>query len=144
MSTNPSDSVRSGAPMVERLPYEPEAERAVLGAILLDPTSLLMVMEKLQGDEFYLDLTNVGMAIRPDLFDQGAEVFVADGLHVEIPYLRDQLGDDAFRLSPSSRPPNAQDLRRPRVLQAAQRPQPPGQFVQAVCHDIVKREIVEG
>ena len=55
MSTNPSDMVRSGAPMVERLPYEPEAERAVLGAVLLDPNALLVVMEKLREDEFYIE-----------------------------------------------------------------------------------------
>ncbi len=55
MSTNPSDVVRSGAPMVERLPFEPEAERAVLGAILLDPNALLMVLEKVREDEFYIE-----------------------------------------------------------------------------------------
>jgi len=55
MSTNPSDMVRSGAPMVERLPYEPEAERAVLGAVLLDPNAMLLVMEKLREDEFYIE-----------------------------------------------------------------------------------------
>ncbi|MCP4902208.1 MAG: replicative DNA helicase [bacterium] len=41
--------------LLERLPHEPEAERAVLGAILLDPTSLLLVIENLREDEFYLD-----------------------------------------------------------------------------------------
>ena len=55
MSTNPSDMVRSGAPMVERLPYEPEAERAVLGAVLLDPNALLMVMDKVREEEFYIE-----------------------------------------------------------------------------------------
>ena len=55
MSTNPNDIVSAGAPMVERLPYEPEAERAVLGAILLDPNALLMVMEKIREDEFYVE-----------------------------------------------------------------------------------------
>jgi len=55
MSTNPSDVIRSGPPMVERLPYEPEAERAVLGAILLDPNALLMVLEKVREDEFYIE-----------------------------------------------------------------------------------------
>lgn len=43
------------ASVLERLPHEPESERAVLGAILLDPTSLLLVIEKLREDEFYLD-----------------------------------------------------------------------------------------
>lgn len=55
MSTNPSDVMTSAAPMVERLPHEPEAERAVLGAILLDPTALLMVLEKLREEEFYVE-----------------------------------------------------------------------------------------
>ena len=55
MSTNPTDVVSAGAPMVERLPFEPEAERAVLGAILLDPTALLMVIEKLREEKFYVE-----------------------------------------------------------------------------------------
>jgi replicative DNA helicase len=38
-----------------RLPHEPEAERAVLGAILLDPGALLQVLEKLRGEEFYTE-----------------------------------------------------------------------------------------
>jgi replicative DNA helicase len=41
--------------MMERLPHEPEAERAVLGAILLDPSALLMVLENLREDEFYVE-----------------------------------------------------------------------------------------
>ena len=39
----------------QRLPHDPEAERAVLGALLLDPASMLHVAELLQGDEFYLE-----------------------------------------------------------------------------------------
>ncbi len=39
----------------QRLPHDPEAERAVLGAVLLDPTSMLHVTERLRGDEFYLE-----------------------------------------------------------------------------------------
>ncbi len=39
----------------QRLPHEPEAERAVLGAVLLDPGSLLRVIEVLRAEEFYLD-----------------------------------------------------------------------------------------
>lgn len=38
-----------------RLPHDPEAERAVLGAVLLDPGSLLQVLEKLRDDELYLE-----------------------------------------------------------------------------------------
>jgi len=55
MSTNPNDVVASGPPVVERLPFEPEAERAVLGAILLDPNALLMVLEKVREEEFYVE-----------------------------------------------------------------------------------------
>lgn len=55
MSTNPYDVIRSGAPMVERLPFEPEAERAVLGAVLLDPNALLMILEKVREEEFYIE-----------------------------------------------------------------------------------------
>ncbi len=39
----------------QRPPADLEAERAVLGAILVDPVSLLNVMEILQEDDFYLD-----------------------------------------------------------------------------------------
>ena len=55
MSTNPTEMRTTGVPMVERLPHEPEAERAVLGAILIDPTSLLMVLEKVREEEFYVE-----------------------------------------------------------------------------------------
>lgn len=40
---------------VSRLPHDPEAERAALGAILLDPGALLTVLEVLRGEEFYLE-----------------------------------------------------------------------------------------
>ncbi|RLE21701.1 MAG: replicative DNA helicase [Acidobacteria bacterium] len=39
----------------DRPPSDLEAERAVLGAILVDPVSLLNVMEKLEEQDFYLD-----------------------------------------------------------------------------------------
>ena len=39
----------------DRLPHEPEAERAVLGAILLEPAALLQVVEHVHEDEFYLE-----------------------------------------------------------------------------------------
>jgi replicative DNA helicase len=55
MSTPPTDVVAPATSAGDRLPHEPDAERAVIGAILLDPTSLLMVMEKLEGHEFYLE-----------------------------------------------------------------------------------------
>ncbi len=39
----------------DRLPHDPEAERAVLGAVLLDPGAMLHIIEKLRHDEFYLE-----------------------------------------------------------------------------------------
>lgn len=39
----------------DRPPSDLEAERAVLGAILVDPVALLNVMEKLEEQDFYLD-----------------------------------------------------------------------------------------
>lgn len=39
----------------DRPPSDLEAERAVLGAILVDPVALLSVMEKLEEQDFYLD-----------------------------------------------------------------------------------------
>jgi len=38
-----------------RPPSDLEAERAVLGAVLVEPVALLTVMEKLEVDDFYLD-----------------------------------------------------------------------------------------
>ena len=32
----------------DRLPHDPEAERAVLGAVLLDPGAMLHIVEKLR------------------------------------------------------------------------------------------------
>ncbi len=37
------------------LPHDPEAERAVLGAVLLDPAAVLEVVETLRDDDFYLE-----------------------------------------------------------------------------------------
>ena len=54
-----SAEIAAAAPMSQdaalRFPHEPEAERAVLGAILLDPGALLLVLEKLRPEEFYLE-----------------------------------------------------------------------------------------
>ena len=71
MSTPPTDVVVSGAAAGDRLPHEPDAERAVIGAILLDPTSLLMVMEKLHGDEFYLESHRIIYAACVELHERG-------------------------------------------------------------------------
>ncbi len=37
------------------LPHDPEAERSVLGAALVDPTALLQVLDKVRDDDFYLE-----------------------------------------------------------------------------------------
>ncbi len=55
MSTPPTNVIRTAGPAGDRLPHEPDAERAVLGAILQHPSSLLTVLEKLRGEEFYLE-----------------------------------------------------------------------------------------
>jgi replicative DNA helicase len=48
--TEPASRQQS-APL--RLPHEPEAERALLAAVLLEPTALLQVAERLGEEEFY-------------------------------------------------------------------------------------------
>ena len=55
MSTQPTDLVTSAAPVSDRLPHEPDAERAVLAAVLLERGALLMILEKLRGEEFYIE-----------------------------------------------------------------------------------------
>jgi replicative DNA helicase len=74
MSTSPNEVVSVGAPLVERLPFEPEAERAVLGAILLDPTSLLMVLEKVREEEFYVEAHRLVFAACTTLHERGQAV----------------------------------------------------------------------
>jgi replicative DNA helicase len=55
----------------QRLPHEPEAERAVLGAVLLDPGSLLRVIEVLRAEEFYLDSHRLVFQACLDLQERG-------------------------------------------------------------------------
>ncbi len=74
MSTSPNEVVSAGPPLVERLPYEPEAERAVLGAILLDPTALLMVIEKVREEEFYVEAHRLVFAACTTLHERGQAV----------------------------------------------------------------------
>jgi replicative DNA helicase len=73
MSTNPND-LRAAAPLVDRLPSEPEAERAVLGAILLDPNALLMVLEKVREDEFYVEAHRLIYSTCMTLHEKGQAV----------------------------------------------------------------------
>ena len=55
MSAPPTDVVMGPAPVTDRLPHEPDAERALLAAVLLERGALLMVLEKLRGEEFYIE-----------------------------------------------------------------------------------------
>ena len=53
-----SDAVQAPtrpSPEVLNLPHDPEAERSVLGAALLDPTALLQVLDKVRDEDFYLE-----------------------------------------------------------------------------------------
>jgi replicative DNA helicase len=54
-STTPGSVVSGPGATADRLPHDPEAERAVLGAVLLDPGAMLHIIEKLRHDEFYLE-----------------------------------------------------------------------------------------
>jgi replicative DNA helicase len=54
-SRSPGTVVSGPTAIADRLPHDPEAERAVLGAVLLDPGSLLHIIEKLREEEFYLE-----------------------------------------------------------------------------------------
>jgi replicative DNA helicase len=53
--SSPPEIHSAGVGTLARLPHDAEAERAVLGALLLDPGALLHVVEKLRRDEFYLE-----------------------------------------------------------------------------------------
>ncbi|HSO22121.1 MAG TPA: replicative DNA helicase [Chondromyces sp.] len=54
-SRSPGSVVPGPGQIADRMPHDAEAERAVLGAVLLDPSSMLHIIEKLREDEFYLD-----------------------------------------------------------------------------------------
>ncbi len=71
MSTNPTDVTASAELVSDRLPHEPDAERAVLGALLLDPGALLQVLEKLRGNEFYLESHRIVFSACADLHQKG-------------------------------------------------------------------------
>lgn len=53
MAVNPE--VLSGSVSGAALPHDVEAERAVLGAVLVEPTALLVAIEQLVAEDFYLD-----------------------------------------------------------------------------------------
>jgi replicative DNA helicase len=55
MSSAAPPKIAQVAELPQRLPHDPEAERAVLGAILLEPNALLGVIETIREDELYLE-----------------------------------------------------------------------------------------
>ena len=55
----------------DRLPHDPEAERAVLGAVLLDPGAMLHIVEKLRDEEFYLESHRLIFKACLDLYAKG-------------------------------------------------------------------------
>ena len=71
MSTNPSNVTAGPTPLADRLPHDPEAERAVLGAVLLDPGAMLHIIEKLRVDEFYLESHRIVYQSCLDLHEKG-------------------------------------------------------------------------
>ncbi len=54
-SRSPGNVISGPGSTADRMPHDPEAERAVLGAVLLDPGAMLHIIEKLRQDEFYLE-----------------------------------------------------------------------------------------
>jgi replicative DNA helicase len=71
MSTASVDAPAPALVSGQRLPHEPEAERAVLGAILLDPGALLDVVDKLREEELYLESHRLVFRACLDLHQRG-------------------------------------------------------------------------
>ena len=70
-STTPGNVVSGPGAVADRLPHDPEAERAVLGAVLLDPGAMLHIIEKLQVDHFYLESHRIVYQACLDLHEKG-------------------------------------------------------------------------
>ena len=77
------------------------------------------------------------------LVDQAAELLVGDGLDVELKDLPGQRGNDARRLGPAARTTDRQDLRAPRVLQAAEGAEPPEDLVLAVDDHVAVVDVLD-
>jgi len=58
-------------PTNDRLPHDPEAERAVLGAVLLDPGARLHIIDKVRDEEFYLEAHRIIYKACLDLYEKG-------------------------------------------------------------------------
>jgi len=70
-STTPGNVVTGPGPAADRLPHDPEAERAVLGAVLLDPGAMLHIIEKLRTEAFYLESHRIIYQACLDLHEKG-------------------------------------------------------------------------
>ena len=70
-STSPGNVVSGPGTVADRLPHDPEAERAVLGAVLLDPGAMLHIIEKLRVDHFYLESHRIVYQACLDLHEKG-------------------------------------------------------------------------
>ena len=70
-STTPGNVVSGPGSVADRLPHDPEAERAVLGAVLLDPGAMLHIIEKLQVDHYYLESHRIVYQACLDLHEKG-------------------------------------------------------------------------
>jgi len=69
--TTPGNVVSGPGTVADRLPHDPEAERAVLGAVLLDPGAMLHIIEKLRVDHFYLESHRIVFQACLDLHEKG-------------------------------------------------------------------------
>jgi replicative DNA helicase len=70
-STSPGNVVSGPGTVADRLPHDPESERAVLGAVLLDPGAMLHIIEKLAVDHFYLESHRIVYQACLDLHEKG-------------------------------------------------------------------------
>ncbi len=70
-STTPGNVVSGPGTIADRLPHDPEAERAVLGAVLLDPGAMLHIIEKLRVEHFYLESHRIIYQACLDLHEKG-------------------------------------------------------------------------
>ncbi len=72
MSSTRTGTVVSGPGLTaDRLPHDPEAERAVLGAMLLDPGARLHIVDKIRDEEFYLESHRIIFKACIDLYEKG-------------------------------------------------------------------------
>jgi replicative DNA helicase len=87
----------AGGSLPERLPHDPEAERAVLGAVLLDPGALLHVLETLTAEELYLEAHRIvyGACIRLHERAQAADLLTVTN-HLREEGLLERVGGASY------------------------------------------------